>query len=116
MSSVMKNIAYLSTRSRSSVWGENSWQRAVVCIVADGRNKIDPRVLEVLGIMGVYQKGVAKSEVNGLPVQAHLYEYTTQVCVEPDLQVCGAEKGYVPVQVLFCLKEQVRSISVLLMI
>lgn len=55
--------------------------------------------------MGCYQEGVAKSDVNGKPVQAHLYEYTTQVCVEPDLKVCGTKDGYVPVQMLFCLKE-----------
>jgi len=28
--------------------------------------------------MGVYQDGVAKNEVAGKPVTAHIYEYTTQ--------------------------------------
>jgi chitin synthase len=58
--------------------------------------------------MGAYQEDVAKSDVNGKETIAHLYEYTTQICVEPDLKIRGAEKGYVPTQILFCLKEQVR--------
>ena len=47
-----------------------------------------------------------KDHVNQKPVTAHLFEYTTQVCVTPDLRVHGHEKGYVPVQILFCLKEK----------
>ncbi|KAG0181734.1 Chitin synthase, class 2 [Apophysomyces sp. BC1021] len=78
----------------------------VVCIVADGRQKCDPRVLEVLTAMGVYQKGIAKNIVNDRPVQAHLYEYTTQLSVDSDLNIKGVERGIVPVQILLCLKEQ----------
>ena len=33
-------------------------------------------------------------------------KYTTQISVDPDLRFQGAEKGMVPVQVLFCLKEK----------
>src|SRR5271170_3108888 len=33
-------------------------------------------------------------------------QYTTQISVDPDLRFQGAEKGMVPVQVLFCLKEK----------
>jgi len=50
----------------------------VVCIVSDGRAKINARTLSVLAAMGVYQDGVAKNEVAGKPVTAHIYEYTTQ--------------------------------------
>jgi len=106
MSSVMKNIAYLCTRSKSRTWGDKGWQKAVVCIVADGRNKIHPRVLTCLAAMGCYQEGIAKNTVNGEAVQAHIYEYTTQVMVDPDLRIRGADSGLVPVQVIFCLKEQ----------
>jgi len=106
MSSVMKNIAYLCTRSKSRTWGDKGWQKAVVCIVADGRKKIHPRVLTCLSAMGVYQEGVAKNTVNGKDVTAHIYEYTTQVMVDQDLRIRGSEKGVVPVQIIFCLKEQ----------
>ncbi|KAI8901033.1 chitin synthase-domain-containing protein [Globomyces pollinis-pini] len=106
MQALMKNIAYLCSRTRSPVWGEEGWKKAVICIVSDGRSKVNSRVLDVLGIMGVYQNGIMKDHVNGAPVTGHIFEYTTQVCVTPELKVQGHEKGYVPVQILFCLKEK----------
>ena len=33
------------------------------CIVSDGLHKINPRVLEVLAVIGVYQDGIAKNFV-----------------------------------------------------
>ncbi|KAG6810269.1 hypothetical protein H0H92_012621 [Tricholoma furcatifolium] len=59
--------------------------------------------------MGSYQEGVAKNEVNKLPVTAHIYEYTTQVSIFPShLKISGSENPStaVPIQVLFCLKEK----------
>ncbi|KAJ3275492.1 Chitin synthase, class 2 [Terramyces sp. JEL0728] len=106
MQALMKNIAYLCSRSRSKVWGDEGWKKAVICIVSDGRAKINSRVLDVLGIMGVYQNGIMKDHVNQKPVTGHLFEYTTQVCVTSDLKVQGHENGYVPIQILFCLKEK----------
>ncbi|KAF8984145.1 Chitin synthase, class 1 [Entomortierella lignicola] len=106
MHGVMKNIRHLSTRDRSRVWGADAWKKVVVCIVSDGRSKVNPRTLNVLAAMGVYQDGVAKNIVNDKPVTAHIYEYTTQVTVDPDMGRSGHEKGYVPVQILFCLKEK----------
>jgi hypothetical protein len=55
MNAVIKNIAHLCSRSKSKTWGPDGWQKATVCVVADGRTKIHPRVLKVLGAMGVYQ-------------------------------------------------------------
>jgi chitin synthase len=106
MSSVFKNIAYLCSRNKSKTWGPEGWKKVVVCIVSDGRAKINSRVLDVLGIMGVYQNGIMKDNVNEKPVTAHIFEYTTQVCVSTDMKVQGHESGFVPVQVLFCLKEK----------
>jgi chitin synthase len=106
MSALMKNIAYLCSRSKSSTWGEDGWKKAIICIVSDGRAKINRRTLDVLGIMGVYQDGIMKDSVNEKPVTAHIFEYTTQICVTQDLKVQGRENGYVPVQILFCLKEK----------
>lgn len=54
LNSVIKNIAHLTTRSRSKTWGQESWKKVVVCIVADGRKVVDSRVLKVLQLMGVY--------------------------------------------------------------
>ena len=105
MHGVMRNIAHFCSRSKSRVWGKDGWQKIVVCIVADGRKKVHPRVLDALAAMGVYQAGIAKNSVNGREVKAHVYEYTTQVSLDSDLKFKGAEKGIVPVQMIFCLKE-----------
>lgn len=106
MHGVMKNIAHLCTRDRSRTWGVDGWQKVTVCVVSDGRNKINQRTLSLLATLGVYQEGVAKNVVNGKPVTAHIYEYTTQLSVDPDMQFRGADKGMVPCQMLFCLKEK----------
>ncbi|KAJ3414646.1 Chitin synthase, class 2 [Chytridiales sp. JEL 0842] len=106
MLSLYKNIAYLCQRTRSTTWGAQGWQSAVICIVSDGRTKINPRVLNVLGIMGVYQEGIMKNTVNDRQVTAHIFEYTTSICVDAELNIRGADQGMVPVQILFCLKEK----------
>ncbi|CAN6674049.1 chitin synthase 2 [Trichomonascus vanleenenianus] len=103
---VMKNIAHLCSRNKSRVWGKDGWKKVVVCVVSDGRSKIHPRVLDVMSAMGVFQEGIAKNFVNGNEVQAHIFEYTTQVSLDSELKFQGAEKGIVPVQMVFCLKEK----------
>ncbi|KAF8203987.1 glycosyltransferase family 2 protein [Pholiota molesta] len=82
MNAVIKNIAHL--------W----WKKIVVCVVSDGRSKVNKRTLQVLSLMGCYQEGIAKDSVGGKDVTAHIFEYTTNVIV--------TDSG----EVLFCLKEQ----------
>ncbi|KAB5576566.1 class 2 chitin synthase [Coniochaeta sp. 2T2.1] len=106
MHAVMKNISHFCSRNKSRTWGEQGWQKIVVCVVSDGREKIHPRTLDALAAMGVYQHGIAKNYVNNKAVQAHVYEYTTQVSLDADLKFKGAEKGIVPCQMIFCLKER----------
>ncbi|KAM0750978.1 hypothetical protein T439DRAFT_300931 [Meredithblackwellia eburnea MCA 4105] len=106
MYGVIKNIQHLCSRTRSKKWGAEAWKKVVVCIVSDGRAKINSRTLSVLAAMGVYQDGVAKNVVAGKPVTAHIYEYTTQLAITPDMKFVSAERGICPVQVLFCLKEK----------
>ncbi|KAF9968391.1 Chitin synthase, class 1 [Mortierella alpina] len=106
MHGVMKNISHLCARDRSKTWGPDGWKKVVVCIVADGRYKCSPRVLSVLAMMGVYQDGIAKNAVGGKEVVAHLYEYTAQISIDPDLKVKSAASKIPPVQILFCLKEK----------
>lgn len=103
---VLTNIAFLCSRTKSRTWGPDAWKRVVVVIVADGRLKCNPRVLAVLASMGVYQEGVAKNVVNGKPVQMHLYEYTTQLSVDPNMKFKGREKGVMPTQIIFAMKEK----------
>jgi chitin synthase len=107
MRGVFQNIAHLCTRTKSKTWGKEGWKKVchdayngidrlmkqvVICVVADGRLKINPRTRSVLAALGVYQDGVGTNVVNGKPVvsspytshyirslqTAHLYEYTTQ--------------------------------------
>ncbi|ODO12122.1 hypothetical protein I350_00908 [Cryptococcus amylolentus CBS 6273] len=106
MRGVMQNIAHLCTRSKSKTWGENGWKKVVVCIVADGRLKINPRTRSVLAALGVYQEGVGKNMVNGKPVTAHLYEYTTQLSINSSGKIGPGGSGTVPIQMLFCMKEK----------
>ncbi|KAJ8609522.1 hypothetical protein MRB53_039080 [Persea americana] len=103
---VVKNIAHLCSRTKSRTWGPQGWKKVVVCIVADGRRNVNPRVLDVLAAIGVYQEGLAQNKVDGKPVTAHIYEYTSQYSITSDLQFRGSEKGIPPIQLLFCLKEQ----------
>ncbi|KAG4106916.1 chitin synthase-domain-containing protein [Neocallimastix lanati (nom. inval.)] len=104
MSSVMENITYMCNKDKK--WGMDGWKKVIVCIVSDGRKKINKRVLNMLEFMGVYQEGVMKEKVNDKEVQAHVFEYTTQVFLDQKMNDKGATDNYLPVQILFCLKEK----------
>ncbi|KAI9693135.1 MAG: Chitin synthase, class 2 [Bathelium mastoideum] len=106
MHAVMQNITHFCSRAKSRTWGKDGWQKIVVCVISDGRQKVHPRTLDALAAMGVYQDGIAKNLVNQREVTAHVYEYTTQVSLDADLKFKGAEKGIVPCQMIFCLKEK----------
>ncbi|KAG6855744.1 hypothetical protein H0H87_011354 [Tephrocybe sp. NHM501043] len=107
MYGVMRNIAHLCTRKNSQTWGPNAWQKVVVCIVADGRKKIHPRVLDCLTLLGVYQPGDhMKNMVNNKEVTAHLFEYTTTFALDSNLHFKYPDKGIVPTQIIFCMKEK----------
>jgi hypothetical protein len=81
--------------------------QVVVCIVADGRKKIHPRVLDCLTLLGVYQPGDhMKNLVNNKEVSAHLFEYTTSFALDPNLHFKYPDKGIVPTQIIFCMKEK----------
>ncbi|KAI8834321.1 glycosyltransferase family 2 protein [Chytridium lagenaria] len=101
--SIVKNVSYICARKKSSMWTKDGWKKIVVCIVADGREKIHRRTLTALGLMGVYQEGVIKTSVNSEMVTAHIFEYTSTTLVEQDMTV---KEGTTPVQILFCLKEK----------
>jgi chitin synthase len=60
----------------------------------------------LLAALGVFQVGLAKSRVDDLKVQGHIYEYTTRVGISSiDDTVKLTTEKIVPVQLLFCLKE-----------
>ncbi|KAF5380437.1 hypothetical protein D9615_004664 [Tricholomella constricta] len=112
--------------NEDETWGPNAWQKArlsrhlinaaahmhtysqvVVCIVADGRKKVHPRVLDCLTLLGVYQPGDhMKNMVNNKEVTAHLFEYTTTFALDPNVHFKYPDKGIVPTQIIFCMKER----------
>lgn len=107
MTGVFKNIEYMCSRTSSKTWGKEAWKKIVVCVVSDGRAKINERTRAVLAGLGVYQDGIAKQQVNGKDVTAHIYEYTTQVGLDlKGSQVILKPRQGPPVQMLFCLKEK----------
>lgn len=81
--------------------------QVVVCIVADGRKKVHPRVLDCLTLLGVYQPGNhMNNSVNHKEVTAHLFEYTTTFALDSNLHFKYPDKGIVPTQIIFCMKEK----------
>ncbi|KAJ2992111.1 Chitin synthase, class 2 [Globomyces sp. JEL0801] len=83
-------------------WGPDGWKNFLVVIVSDGRQKINPRVLTVLEVMGLYVDKVHKTNIDSVPVEAHFYEFTTQVSVHKS----QLERRAVPTQCVFVLKEK----------
>lgn len=107
MTGVFKNIEFMCSRTNSKTWGKEAWKKIVVCVVSDGRAKINPRTRAVLAGLGVYQDGIAKQQVSGKDVTAHIYEYTTQVGLDLKGKVVQLKpRGATPVQMIFCLKEK----------
>lgn len=107
MIGVFKNIEYMCSRTNSKTWGKEAWKKIVVCVVSDGRAKINERTKAVLAGLGVYQDGIGKEQVNGKDVTAHIYEYTTQVGLDLKGKVVHLKpRGATPVQMIFCLKEK----------
>ena len=83
MIGVFKNIEYMCSMKgkHNGLWGPDGWKKIVVCIVVDGRAKLDPRTRAVMTALGVYQHGVGVQEVNTKPVRTFVplsptFEYT----------------------------------------
>jgi hypothetical protein len=66
---------------------------------------IDPLPLHSLAALGVYQPSIATNRIDDKPVQSHVFEFTSQMSIAPDLTFKGLEKGIVPTLIMFCLKE-----------
>ncbi|SSD61273.1 related to Chitin synthase 2 [Saccharomycodes ludwigii] len=102
--SIMRNVSYLCKREKSKVWGPNGWKKVQVIIISDGRAKINKGSLDYLTSLGIYQEDMAKSTVNGQAVKAHIFELTSQISIDDELNYIS--KDLVPVQIVFCLKEE----------
>ncbi|KAG6911356.1 hypothetical protein DXG01_001027 [Tephrocybe rancida] len=108
MNAVIKNVAHLCSRNKSKTWGPDGWQKIVVCVVSDGRNKVNKRTLQVLSLVSIvyvdplqFQPSYLRWDAIKKVSQRTLY--TSSVVVTESGEV---GQGTCPVQILFCLKEQ----------
>ena len=106
---VMDNIRHMVLKKNNATWGPDAWKKVVVCIVSDGRLKINEKSLALISSLGCYQDGFAKDEINGKKVGMHVYEHTTMMNIT-DVTENGIElkcnQSTVPIQLLFALKEK----------
>lgn len=109
---VMENIRTIVNLKRSEFWnkGGPAWQKIVVCLVFDGIDPCDKDTLDVLSVIGIYQDGVMKKDIDGKETVAHIFEYTTQLSVTADQKLIRPEgegkNALPPVQMMFCLKQK----------
>lgn len=57
MAGVWQNIDFMCNGKKNGggSWGVDGWKKIVVCVVSDGRAKINPRTKGVLTALGCYQ-------------------------------------------------------------
>lgn len=110
---IMKNVHNLCADRKSTFWAKGDippWKKIVVTIVMDGLEPCRKDVLDTLATMGIYQDGVMKKSINEDTTTAHIFEYTSQVCVSPDLELLrpsGEAKNTIPpIQYILCLKQE----------
>ncbi|TFK55464.1 glycosyltransferase family 2 protein [Heliocybe sulcata] len=111
---VMLNIRDICKTKQSKYWrrtaeeGVPGWQKITVALIVDGLESMDKSVLDILATVGVYQDGIMKKQVDGKDVVGHIFEYTTQLSVDPSPQLVlphgDDPNNLVPVQIIFVLK------------
>ncbi|KAL3481557.1 chitin synthase-domain-containing protein [Aspergillus californicus] len=109
---VMQNIRDIVNLKKTQFWnkGGPAWQKIVVCLVFDGISPCDKETLDLLATIGIYQDGIMKHDIDGKETAAHIFEYTTQLSVTPNLQLVRPSNddptNLPPVQMIFCLKQK----------
>jgi chitin synthase len=113
MGGVFQNIDYMCQGKGpyGGSFGVDGWKRIVVLVVSDGRKQLNPRTAAVLTALGVYQSDIlnGKEAINGKPVTAHIFEYTTRVGIKVNngiVETHPSDSRTTPVQMIFCLKEK----------
>lgn len=82
----------------SSFCGEEVWKNVLVCIVADGRENVNEKMLDYLEAIGLYDEDLLTINSAGIDAQCHLFEHT--------LQLSANGKSLLPIQAVFALKEK----------
>jgi len=122
---VMTNIADLCSRKHSKLWGPGAWKKVVVCVVADGRTKYAPAISLTSGSTvalwpcwppwGSIKMALPRTPSMGSPWPlissnirlklVSILPYTFGGALETSANESGSDKGVMPCQMLFCLKE-----------
>jgi chitin synthase len=101
-------IGYMCSR-RCGEFGKNGWKKLLICIVVDGRRNMSWTSRRLLSLLGLFHGEVMVESVQEKAVEAHMFEYTTQVDLDhnkkPQTPIIP---GKTPVQMLLCLKEESR--------
>lgn len=94
------------------VWNKDTWQKIVVCIICDGRSKVDSRVLLILEQMGIFDPNIIMERCQDFsnsekshPVKCHLFETTSQTVIDEDFRPKSFLQGTMPIQYCLVLKE-----------
>ncbi|CAN6670611.1 chitin synthase 2 [Trichomonascus vanleenenianus] len=109
---VMQNIRDICKMKKSKFWNKSgpAWQKIVVSLIMDGIDPCDKDVLDMLATIGIYQDGIMKKNIDGEETVAHIFEYTTQLCVTPNQQLVRPAENNAsslpPIQMIFCLKQK----------
>ncbi|KAK0387601.1 hypothetical protein NLU13_3847 [Sarocladium strictum] len=109
LAAIHQNIKALEDPSRPHPWGPGSWQKVMVCIISDGRSKINYRTRALLASLGLYQDIGLLSEVDNREVVTHLFEYTTHSTITVDngrVSVQHDAPDAALCQTIFCLKDK----------
>lgn len=95
LEAIHRNIKALQDPSRESPWGPDSWQKIVVCIISDGRAKINEKTIALLASLGVYQDVGMMQTVDGRDVTMHLFEVSPYLRAFGErLSICTVHHSY----------------------
>ena len=77
----------------------------------DGIEPCRKDTLDTLAAMGIYQDGIMKKAINDDKTVAHIFEYTSQISITPDLDLLrpntdGSDYNVPPIQYVLCLKQE----------
>ncbi|KAF1331507.1 Chitin synthase, partial [Globisporangium splendens] len=102
---LVNNLTYLKNQQpghektlSKTFAGEDVWQNVLVCIIADGREQINEKMLDYLEAIGLYDEDLLTINSAGIGAQCHLFEHT--------LQLTNNNKSLMPIQAIFALKEE----------
>lgn len=102
---LVNNLTYLKNQQpghektlSNTYSGEDVWQNILVCIIADGREQINEKMLDYLEAIGLYDEDLLTINSAGIGAQCHLFEHT--------LQLTNNNKSLLPLQAIFALKEE----------